>query len=100
MAGVIDSLTMAAHSLQAQQFAMTVTGQNIGNVNTPGYTRRVVDFADVPPSAGGGVEVQGVRAIRDQLLDGRVLMQVPLGAYDAAIAEQLSTVEVALGAPG
>jgi flagellar hook-associated protein 1 FlgK len=100
MAGLFDSLSMAARSLQAQQFGLNVTGQNISNVNTPGYTRRVVDFADVPPPAGGGVEVQGVRAIRDSLLEGRLLKQVPLGAYDAAVADALAVIETSLGATG
>lgn len=100
MPGLIDSLTMAARSLQVQQYAMNVTGQNISNVNTPGYTRRVVDMADVPPSSGGGVAVEDVRAIRDRLLDGRLLMQVPLGARETAIADALAMVETTLGAPG
>ena len=100
MAGLFDSLTMAARSLQTQQYGMNVTGQNIGNVNTPGYTRRVVDLAPVPPTAGGGVEVEGVRAVRDTLLERRLLQQVPLGARDAALADALAIVEIALGAPG
>jgi flagellar hook-associated protein 1 len=100
MAGLFDSLTMAARSLQTQQYAMGVTGQNISNVNTPGYSRRIVDFAAVPPSSGGGVEIQDVRAARDGLLDRRLLQQVPLGSRDAAIAEALSLLETGLGAPG
>jgi flagellar hook-associated protein 1 FlgK len=79
---------------------MDVTGRNIANVNTPGYTRRVVDFADVPRSHGGGVDVQGVRAVRDALMEGRLLQQVPLGSRDAAIADALAVIEVSLGASG
>ena len=93
MPGLFDSLSMAARSLQTQQYAMNVAGQNISNVNTPGYTRRTVDFAAVPPSFGGGVEVQDVHRVRDSLLDARLLKQVPLGAYDSAVADQLSVVE-------
>jgi len=100
MAGLFDSLTMAARSLQTQQYAMDVTGQNIGNVNTPGYSRRVVDFAPVPPASGGGVEIEGVRAVRDSLLERRLLQQVPLGSRDAAVADALGVVETALGQPG
>lgn len=100
MPGLFDSLTMAARSLQSQQFAMNVTGQNISNVNTPGYTRRVVDFAAVPPAAGGGVEIEDVRRVRDSLLDGRLLQQIPLGSYDTAVADALSVVETNLGKLG
>jgi flagellar hook-associated protein 1 FlgK len=98
--GLYDSLTMAARSLQTQQYAMGVTGQNIANVNTPGYTRRVVSFAAVPPSHGGGVEVQDVHAARDTLLEGRLLQQVPVGSREAAVAEVLGLVETGIGAPG
>jgi flagellar hook-associated protein 1 FlgK len=100
MSGLIDSLHMAVRSLHAQQSAMNVTGQNIANVNTPGYTRRVVDFSPVPPTHGGGVEIENVRAVRDALLERRLLQQIPLGTRDAAIAETLAVLEAALGAPG
>ena len=100
MPGLFDSLTMAARSLQAQQFGINVTGQNISNVNTTGYSRRVTDFADVPMSAGGGVEVDGVRSIRDSLLERRLLAQIPLGTYDAAVADALAVVESSLGRTG
>jgi flagellar hook-associated protein 1 FlgK len=100
MGGLFDSLNMAARSLQTQQYAMNVAGQNIANVNTPGYSRRVVDFAPVRPTHGGGVEVEGVRAVRDSFLDRRLLQQIPIGARDAAVAESLAVLETALGAPG
>jgi flagellar hook-associated protein 1 len=98
--GLFHSLSMAAQSLQAQQYAMGVTGQNIANANTPGYTRRVVDFAEVPPKFGGGVTVQGVRSVRDGFIERRLLEQVPVGARERAIADALAVVETSLGAPG
>ncbi len=100
MPGLFDSLTMAARSLQAQQFGINVTGQNISNVNTAGYSRRVTDFADVPMPAGGGVEVEGVRSIRDTLIERRLMAQIPLGTYDAAVADALAVVETSLGRTG
>src|SRR5688500_12428687 len=98
MAGLFDSLSMAARSLQAQQFGLNVTGQNISNVNTPGCPPRVVDFADVPPPAGGGVEVQGVRAIRDSLLEGRPPQRSPVGSYDAPWVDSLGVLVSSRGA--
>src|ERR1044071_908365 len=98
--GLIDSLTMAARSLQSQQYAMDVTGHNIANVNTPGYARRTVDFVSVPPKFGGGVEVQGVRSIRDRLLERRLIQEAPVAAQQGAIADALGVVETALGTPG
>jgi len=100
MPGLFDSLTMGARSLQAQQFGINITGQNISNVNTAGYSRRRTDFAEVPMPAGGGVEVEGVRSIRDSLLERRLLAQVPLGTYDATVADALAVVETSLGRSG
>ena len=104
MSGLFGTLTAAARSLDAQRFGLDVVGQNIANVNTAGYTRRAVDFAAIPPTsrlnAGGGVEVLGVRAIRDSLLDRRLWQEMPSQAMQSAIADSLSVVEVALGDPG
>ena len=55
MSSLFSSLTSAARALDAQRFGLDVTGQNIANVNTPGYTRRVIDMAAVPP----GVQSRG-----------------------------------------
>lgn len=104
MSGLFGMLAMTARSLEAQRFGLDVVGQNIANVNTSGYSRRVVDFAALPPTsplnAGNGVEVQGVRAIRDALLDRRLWQEIPAEAMQGAIADALSIAEVALGDPG
>jgi flagellar hook-associated protein 1 len=105
VAGLFGLLSMSARSLNAQQFGLDVTGQNVANVNTAGYSRRVVDFGAVAPvnqrlEAGGGVEVLGVRAQRDRLFDLRLYREIPGQQREAAISESLQVVEVALGEPG
>ncbi len=101
---LLASLSAAPRALEAQRVGLDVTGQNIANVNTPGYSRRVIDFAEVPPestwSAGRGVDVVGVRATRDQLLERRLRQELPAERREAAIADALSVIEVALGKPG
>ena len=67
MSGLFGMLSTTARSLDAQRYGLDSAGQNIANVNTPGYSRRVVDFGAVPPTserlnAGNGVEVLGVRS--------------------------------------
>jgi len=103
--GLFSQLGMAARSMEAQSFGLDATGQNISNANTAGYTRRVVDFASIPPadpriSAGGGVEVTGVRAVRDRLLDRRFYQEQPLQSRAGAIYDSLSVAQTALGNPG
>jgi flagellar hook-associated protein 1 FlgK len=104
MSDLFSSLTSAARALDAQRFGMDVTGQNIANVNTPGYARRTIDLAEVAPyertSAGGGVDVVDVRALRDRLLDRRLQQELPLERREAAMAEALSVVEAVIGRPG
>ena len=104
MSGLFGTLTSASRSLDAQRFGLDVVGQNIANVNTAGYSRRTLDLAAIPPTsalnAGGGVEVEGVRAIRDSLLDRRLWQELPSQSMQAAVANALSVVEVALGDAG
>jgi flagellar hook-associated protein 1 FlgK len=104
MSDLLSSLSSATRALEAQRMGLDVTGQNIANVNTPGYSRRVVDFAPVPPesnrSAGRGVDVVAVRAQRDLMIERRLQQELPAERREAAVAEALSIVEVALGDPG
>ena len=104
MADLFTSLTTAARALDAQRMGLDVAGQNIANVNTPGYSRRVLDLSAVAPygnaSAGSGVDITGIRSLRDRLLDGRVQREVPAETREGAVASALGIVEVALGRPG
>jgi flagellar hook-associated protein 1 FlgK len=97
-------LGMTSKALDAQRFGLDVTGNNLANVNTPGYSKRVADFGAVAPpdrfSAGIGVEVLGVRSMRDRLYDQRLFDESPLEQQQAAMAVSLGMAEVALGKPG
>ena len=97
-------LSGTASALAAHRTGMEVAGQNIANASTPGYRRRVVDFAALAPvrplDAGTGVEVVQIRAERDQLLEQPLFRERPALARESAIAEALGVVETALGDPG
>jgi flagellar hook-associated protein 1 FlgK len=97
-------LGTTARALDAQRYGLDVVGNNIANVNTAGYTRRVVDFGAVPPpdrfSAGNGVEVLHLRSQRDRLFDQRLFDEAPLAERQAAIVDALGLAEVSLGASG
>jgi flagellar hook-associated protein 1 len=99
MAGLFSSLSMAARSLDAQRAGLDVAGQNIANLNTPGYSRRRLELAEVVYGAKG-VEVLGVRALRDRVLDTRARAAIPDEAREGAIASSLALVETTIGAPG
>ena len=104
MAGLLGALSVASRALEAQTFGLEVTSQNIANVNTPGYTRRVADLRAVPPadfrSAGRGVEVGGTRAPRDLLLERRLREETSIEQRHSALSEVLGQVETLIGLPG
>jgi flagellar hook-associated protein FlgK len=77
-----SGLNTATTSLWAQRRALDVTGQNIANVNTEGYSRQRVDFASLGGSPvpaffskstgiGEGVSADDVNRIRDAFLEAR-----------------------------
>jgi flagellar hook-associated protein 1 FlgK len=104
MSGLFQSLSTAAASLTAHRIGLDVTGQNIANVNTPGYSRRMVLLAERPPtealSAGRGVEVLGIQALRDMLVEGRLRREQQGVSADQAMVDTLSTIDSAIGLPG
>jgi len=104
MSGLFESLSAASNALIAQRMGLDVVGQNIANISTPGYTRRTLVLAEIPPigplSAGGGVSVVGIRAMRDQLVEARLRREQGSTAHDATLAEVLATAEAILGMPG
>ena len=104
MSGLLDSLNAASNALIAQRMGLDVVGQNLANINTPGYSRRTLDLAEVAPtdplSAGRGVMVEGVRALRDQFVDARLRREQGNTGHDQALAEVLGTIEAGVGLPG
>jgi len=60
-------LSIGTQALNANQSALSYTGQNIANVNTEGYTRQRVNFeTQQPPILGVGI--QDVQRVTDQFL--------------------------------
>ena len=74
MMDIYGVMTMASSSLLAQQKAINVTGNNIANVNTPGYSRQRVAMETKLPlmSSSGpmtyGVEVGNIERVYDRFL--------------------------------
>jgi flagellar hook-associated protein 1 FlgK len=66
---------MAGNTLNAAQIGLQVVGQNVANVDTPGYAREVVNFTPSTPQTigaltlGTGVEVSGITQEVDQFVE-------------------------------
>jgi flagellar hook-associated protein 1 FlgK len=104
MSDLFGSLSSVSRSLAAQQSGLSVAGENIANVNTPGYTRRAVELSAALPldrfSAGNGVDIVGIRAQRADLLEAQLRHELPAQGREAAMADSLLQIETALGRPG
>lgn len=75
MAGLTSLLYTARDALAAQAFGLNVTGQNVSNVATPGYTRRtaILETGTVLGQTTGSVNIAGLRRVADQFMDDRLL---------------------------
>ena len=63
MIGLSSLFDIARSALSASQRALTVTGHNVANVNTPGYSRQEAVLVEQPPINGQpGMVGMGVRA--------------------------------------
>lgn len=105
MPGLIQGLEIARRALLAHQSAMTVTGHNIANVATEGYTRRRPVLTPTVPEntpwgiVGTGVQLEEVHRTRNSFLDDQVRKESALaGSWDAR-SQILQQVEAVLGEP-
>ncbi len=106
-----SGLNRATTSLWTQRRAMDVTGQNIANVNTEGYSRQraemqaiggstVPAFYSTSTGIGGGVNADKVIRIRDAFLEGRGHTETANAARLTAVNETFELVEQAFREPG
>ena len=106
-----SGLNTATTSLWAQRRALDVTGQNIANVNTEGYSRQRTDmqaiggsvvpaFFSTSSGIGGGVNADKVTRIRDAFLEGRGHTERANSARLTVEAEAYELVEQAFREPG
>ncbi|MCC7416266.1 MAG: flagellar hook-associated protein FlgK [Acidobacteria bacterium] len=100
MMGLFTTLSSASRALEAQQYGLEITGQNIANLNTEGYARRSPILVESSAGSGGGVEAAGLAAARDQFVETRLRSELPAQASDGAIADALAVVQTSLGDAG
>lgn len=99
MGSTFSSLNAGLTGLYAAQRLIEVSGQNINNLNTPGYTRQRVEqralgigsepsiFAGSVPQ-GGGVEITRIRRLDDFFLDAKLRLETgrAAGTKETSIA--------------
>ena len=91
MGGISGLLETARRALLAQQFGISVTGHNIANANTTGYSRQRANLVATDPARtnygmlGTGVTVASVSRMRNTFVEQQI--RTSNGSYEAASAE-------------
>ncbi len=105
-----SGLGTALSSLIAQRQALEVSGQNVANANTVGYTRQRAAIASLPAATvpsmfstsngvGLGTAVTGIERLGDVFLDARLRNETSGSARLATIAKEYDTLESTIGEP-
>ncbi len=105
MSNIFTGLNIGRSALLAHQAAIDVTGHNLSNVNTDGYSRQRVELnpalAEVTAqgSLGTGVQLDGVERVQLSYLERQLGRASTQHGYDAALAQGLGELETVLGEP-
>jgi flagellar hook-associated protein 1 FlgK len=99
MGGLNTTLFIGVQALDANQGALTATANNIANANTPGYTEEVAQLSENQENdsasgvTGGGVTLDGLQSIRNQLLNLQIQQQTSLQSSANTQSTSLQQVE-------
>ncbi len=101
---------IAKRGITTSQKGLDITGQNMTNWESQGYTRQRIDQVAISPSAystrfatdrigvsGQGVDINGIAQIRDDFLDRRFREEYSDEGYFAQVTNILSDIESAIG---
>ncbi len=93
---------MAARSMQTQMTGVQVSGQNLANVNTTGYTRQTVDIQASPDlstnigNEGTGADVVAIQQAVNSMLNTQIQSQQSSSSYWNAQQSALQNVQTSL----
>ncbi|RMF48120.1 MAG: flagellar hook-associated protein FlgK [Deltaproteobacteria bacterium] len=102
MGGIINALNAAKTSITTQQKAIEVVGNNIANVNTPGYSRQTPNLTPFPTLAfgdffvGQGVRVGSIERAHDAFLTGELRQKNSDYGQELAKSSPLTQIEGSL----
>ncbi len=113
MPGTFFGLEIARRGLQVHRTAMDITGHNVANANTPGYTRQeaVITATDpyanptlgsrlLPGQLGTGVEASMVRRIKNEYLDTQARDSISSREFWQVQEDLFARIEAVFAEPG
>jgi flagellar hook-associated protein FlgK len=104
-------LQTALSALYAQRRGLEVTGENVANANTEGYSRQAVNLQEIGgPSVpaffsrynggGTGVQVTDITRFNDQFLQIRAALEHGASGQLSQVSNALNNLETIFGEPG
>jgi flagellar hook-associated protein 1 FlgK len=109
MRSTFSGLELARRALESQQTALDVTGHNIANANTPGYSRQIANLQQTVPSSipglghnlsiGTGVTVESIERARDLFVDRQFRWESSKQQYWEGRQDTLVKIEGLLNEP-
>ncbi|HBV86032.1 MAG TPA: flagellar hook-associated protein FlgK [Desulfosporosinus sp.] len=109
MSSTFFGLEVSRRALASQQAALNITGHNIANANTEGYTRQVGNLTTTTPytisvaggkmSLGSGVTLETVTRARDAYVDRQFRGETSKQQYWAGREDTLQKIEGILNEP-
>ncbi|MCK6258680.1 flagellar hook-associated protein FlgK [Fictibacillus sp. KIGAM418] len=112
MVSTFHGLETARRGMTTQQYALQVTGQNIANANTTGYSRQRVNFTQtepypapamnrpqVPGQMGTGVQAGSIQRVREGYLDQQFRGENNKYGYWSAKSEAMEKMEDIMNEP-
>lgn len=102
MPSTFTGIDIASRAIRAFERALNVTGHNLANVGTRGYSRQVISFQQTPGitfyglrplTLGTGMYVSDINRVRDMFLQGRYLESNYEGSRLDQLVTTLRTIE-------
>ena len=96
MMGILD---IGSNALSAQRTALEVTGENVTNINTPGYSRQTVVLETSPGSVdgqlpvGSGVRVASIQRAHDAFLQAQIQGESSASGKDTVLNSAMQNIE-------
>lgn len=100
-----DLLSTSLSGMIAFQRALEMTGHNIANVNTPGYSRQVAEFTTREGQGaangyiGSGTRISTIKRVYDEILSGQVQASTTSHARFGALNDLASRLDTLLADP-
>lgn len=90
--------------VRATQVALTATGQNVANINTPGYSRLGVEMSSLgghtAMSSGRGVQVDNIRRIADDFVNRQLWRATSQHGFNETRTKYLDSLEALMASEG